>query len=508
MKLEEIIARSEAVGEAQLVDPSKINIGGVDPLGLRQTNFDMMDQILPGMNNVARHIRPYMLMAWAWRRAQKLVEQAGTFRVEEARDFVDRIEAIYAWSQFLIDDETDLPGRQALAKLLVADSYTFGGEDWEAFRDVRRYSTGLIAAVNYGPSLRTMNWIRDLSEIPGSGVNQRGAYKANPQEDPLLEEALDQFEAQFSDALDHPAFNVFGSVVVKRAEAEAWGHLWGMDEVTQEGQAAAWRRINSGSNGEVRKQGLQLVHFAATYRTKGVNEEGEIRRIMADPSGVPYPDELIPVATAWRRMQVRQVLRLALEGFLTWAQRALSAKPRSTLELARMFVGETGANPQGLSAEAWRSGFEFSKDPIDHLDRMTQALDEDAGFPLAAMCALRFCISEAPSKAEPFERSDRLPLIRAAKDWHSWADLDPLEFIGRLVEQWIFAQHTYWSVGRGIQDARSNGKTILRMRIFIDEGGWRLADGFNPGGPPNPTPDRLETALSYLSECGQLPQEN
>ena len=447
-------------------------------------------------------------MTWAWRRAQQIAEQAGTFRVEESRDFVDRIEAIYAWSQFLIDDATDLPGRQALAKLLVAHSYTFGGEKWETFRDVRRYSTGLIAAVNYGPSLRTMDWIRDLSEIAGSGVNQRGAYKANPQEDSELDEALDQFEAQFSEVLDHPAFNVFGEVVVKREEAERWGHLWDMDEVTQEGQAAAWRRVNSGMNGEIRKRGLQLVRFAATYQTTGINDEEDIRRIMADPGGVTYPDELVPVATAWRRMQVRQVLRLALEGFLTWAQRALSLKPRSTLELARMFVSETGADPQGLSAEAWQFGFEFSKDPIDHLDRLAQALDEEIGFAAAVMSALRFCISEAPAKAEPFERSDRLPLIRAAKDWHSWADLEPLDFIGRLVEQWIFAQHTYWSVGRGIQDARSSGKTILRLRIFIDEGGWRLAHGFNPGGPPNPTPDRLETALSYLSECGQLTREN
>lgn len=504
MKLEELTVASDAATEARLVDPSKINIGGVDPLGLRQINFDMMDQVLPGMNNVARHIRPYMLMAWAWRRAQRIAEKAGTFRVEEVRDFVDRVEAIYAWSQFLIDNETDLPGRQALSGLLTAESYQFGGEGWEAFRDVRRYSTGLIAAVNYGPSLRTMEWIKDLSEITGSGVTQRGAYKANPQADPKLDDAIDQFEAQFSEALDHPAFNTFGTVTVKRDEAEKWGRMWDMDEVTQEGQAAAWRRINSGLNGNIRRRGLQLVRFAATYGTNDINEEENIRRIMANTPEVSFPEELVPVAIAWRRMQVRQVLRLALEGCLTWAQRALASKPKSTLELARTFVSETGLEPEQDSAAAWRSRFEYSEDPVDHLDSLSEALDLEAGFPAAFMSALCFCVTEAPPTAETFERSDRLPLIRAAKDWAAWTDLAPFEFVGRLIEQWIFAQHTYWSVGRGIQDARNNGKTILRMRIFIDEGGWRLADGFNPGGPPNPTPDRLATALSYLKECGQL----
>jgi hypothetical protein len=39
-------------------------MGGVDPLGLRQINFGLMDRVLPDLNNVASHIRPYTLMAW------------------------------------------------------------------------------------------------------------------------------------------------------------------------------------------------------------------------------------------------------------------------------------------------------------------------------------------------------------------------------------------------------------------------------------------------------------
>ena len=42
--------------------------GGVDPVGLRQINFDLLDQVFPGLNNVARHIRPFVVVTWAWRR--------------------------------------------------------------------------------------------------------------------------------------------------------------------------------------------------------------------------------------------------------------------------------------------------------------------------------------------------------------------------------------------------------------------------------------------------------
>jgi len=44
-----------------------------------------------------------------------------------------------------------------------------------------------------------------------------------------------------------------------------------------------------------------------------------------------------------------------------------------------------------------------------------------------------------------------------------------------VFDSWIFGQHVYWSVGRGLVDARSQGKTILRLKVVLEEGGW-MAD--------------------------------
>ena len=100
------------------------------------------------------------------------------------------------------------------------------------------------------------------------------------------------------------------------------------------------------------------------------------------------------------------------------------------------------------------------------------------------------------------ERADRLPLWRAKKEFTKFADRPPQAFLRHVIEVWILGQHAYWAIGRGLSDARARGKTILRLKIFVEEDGWGLAPGASSSAPPNPTPDRLETALSLARENG------
>ena len=136
-------------------------LGGVDPLGLRQINFDLMDQVLPGLNNVARHVRPFVVVTWGGAVPNESQRPRGIDKVpiDDLRDFVDRIEVIYAWSQFLRDPDADLPGRQVLGPLMQSDRWTFGGPSWRERRKVRRYSTAFTAPINYGPALKMLGWV-------------------------------------------------------------------------------------------------------------------------------------------------------------------------------------------------------------------------------------------------------------------------------------------------------------------------------------------------------------
>lgn len=84
----------------------------------------------------------------------------------------------------------------------------------------------------------------------------------------------------------------------------------------------------------------------------------------------------------------------------------------------------------------------------------------------------------------------------------------PSVFLHHVFNSWVFGQHVYWAIGRGLGDARSRGKTILRLRVVPDEGGWTLAPGANARSVPRATPDRLETAVCLMREAGMIGAES
>src|ERR1035441_588496 len=97
--LVELSDAAVAVRDISVTSPYIPKFGTINPLGLSQTNFDLMDQVFPGLNNVAMHIRPFTLVTWAWKRAAACAEKLGTETVAPKllRDFVDRIEVVYVW---------------------------------------------------------------------------------------------------------------------------------------------------------------------------------------------------------------------------------------------------------------------------------------------------------------------------------------------------------------------------------------------------------------------------
>ena len=86
----------------------------------------------------------------------------------------------------------------------------------------------------------------------------------------------------------------------------------------------------------------------------------------------------------------------------------------------------------------------------------------------------------------------------------AWATAPTKSFMRHVLELWVLAQHVYWSVGRGLADARARGKSILRLKVVLEEAGWTLVPGATRGAPPRPTPDRLQSALSLAAESELL----
>ncbi len=497
--LAELTAAATEAQEPRFTTPGRTNFGGVDPLGLRQINFDLMDEVLPGLNNVARHVRPFVVVTWAWRRAHLQVKALGktTIRKGDLQDFVDRIEVLYALSQFLREENTDLPGSQYLAPWLRDAQLKFEGTKWQQRRKERRYSTALSAPINYGPGLKMLGWVIPHPEYSGVMI-------PNPAAAP----ALDALEAEITAALGHEAFNKFGPVAVARDDARQWGDLWALDKIT-DAEADVMAKFLIGAAAPVnRRLGGELMLAAAHHL--GTADSGIVRAVMTGPpSEFDPPDRLLDVRYKWRRLQVRQLFRLSLEAFFYWTMRELDGPKRSIESLVGAFLRRVPASLDAVDAGEWiRSLTSASDSPTELMNSIEWALDYQGldDLPHSIAQGLAFSLTEQLTEKAPDlkQQSERLPLWRAQEEASARSSTSVRDFTRHVLESWVLAQHTYWSVGRGLADARIRHRMLLRLRVILDEGGWTLTPGSRMGSPPRPTADRLQTALSLARECGLL----
>ncbi len=455
-----------------------------------------MDQVFPDLNNAARHIRPFVLVTWAWRRAHQLVQNQAdrTISSELMRDFVDRIEVIYVWSQFQVNPSADLPGRRVLTNFLRAKKWTFGSTTWFQPRQTWRFSTALTAPVNYGPALKMLGWLQPHQKYPEILIPT-----------PAAAPALDAFEARIADRLNHPAFSQFGRVTITSAEVRRWSKAWALSSITK-AEKDVMKEMLLGANAPLCRQlGGELMLAAAKHAS--TTDIDVLRAAMAGPPSSFKPaTHLLNIWQAWRRLQVRQLFRLSLEAWLNWILTVLGLTPKTTNTLVNSFLDRIPGGVKHTTTSRWLAAVNPHKaGPTELMDEISGALgSSSSNLPRSIIRAIAFCLAQAPDKEEPFERDDRLPLSRARDETLVRQDGPPKDFVRHIFESWILAQHVYWSVGRGLGDARSQGKTLLRLKVILDEGGWVLAPGVSAGAPPVPTPDRLHTMVTLASECGLL----
>lgn len=488
--LAELMEAAAAAEEPALISSGLPQPGGVDPLGLRQINFDLMDQVFPGINNVAWHIRPFTVVTWAWRRAAQIAKKQGKARVPVStlKDFVDRIEVVFAWSQFLRDPDCILPGRDVLAPLLHKAEYRFGGAEWERRRTARAYSTSLSAPINYGPALKTFGWLQ--ADLGGSGalvstLAVRDALAA-------LDEALMPY-------LDHPVFSKFGAVRVSSADVAGWAEAWALDQPTEAEKRVMAETMTSEPR---RRDGVALVVAAAKHRG-AEPPTPDLRRTMCGAPTNFHPPTLEDATKAWRTVQNRQAFRLALESLFYWVSVQLKVRPATTATLAHRYLAEAGdAETVGRWLEAVRTPTKGPADWVEELQRCVDDEDHWGELPATIRGALAACLAEAPESAR-MERSDRLPLARAAHEVSGWRNHPVIEFLIHVLDSWVFGQHVYWAVGRGLADARARGRTILRLKVTLDEKGWALTPGAAVSAP-RATADRLATMVNLAREADLL----
>jgi hypothetical protein len=155
VKLDELDQIAMEAGGALPVAYLPLSESGVDPLGLRQLNLDLMDRAIPGINNVTSHIRPYFFMQWVWVTVVETLGLDSEIHSNEALDYAARLEACYEWSHSLAGKPfRGLPALlAALPRKGDSQPFPFTGKRWETFKDER---LGFMAPTEYGPSIKAL----------------------------------------------------------------------------------------------------------------------------------------------------------------------------------------------------------------------------------------------------------------------------------------------------------------------------------------------------------------
>jgi hypothetical protein len=293
-------------------------------------------------------------------------------------------------------------------------------------------------------------------------------------------------------------------VTVSAAEALHWSKAWALNSSTK-AEKDVMKDMLFGSGAPITRQKGGELLLAAARRRATQNVEVLRADMAGDPSRFKPPGHLLDTRDAWRTVQVRQLFRLALEAFLHWTLIAVQDRPMDTEALLTLFLASVSGRKHATTRQ-WLAALKPQNiGPAELMDEISAALSSSPNeLPDAILRGLALCLAEAPEKENLFERPDRLPLARARRETQARDAVPGRDFLCHVLESWVLAQHVYWSVGRGLADARAQGKTLLRLKVVLDEGGWAPAPGVSGGSVPVPTADRLHTMVSLAAECGLL----
>lgn len=487
--------------------------GGVDFLGLRQANLDMMAVCLPGINNVTQYIRPFSVLSWIYWKFYQLSQGKGeSVTPKELRDWKEKVEILFTWGHKLYGSG-GVPGTDSKPPSKGPVPLSFAA--WKR----NAQNTSLMAAVQYGPAAKTIDGLGFLEPIGRGFFQAKGHGVALAQELDIdlrrfdLLKTLEQASATAKQAERiFPAWSIFEvSKTEQQAFQKAFFDSSAIGEPTPMGRRSTTIQLAHIVLGEARKALTDDEVRIAMFRARGRSSRLSIRE---DP-------KLRPFWLRWVVLQVRQSQRLALEGLLSWFESLLVKGHRDTEEIVE----------QTLEALADYKGIFSTNKPgkaLDLISRNTKTLDEalinpdnldlfwlnrelvaansDYSAKLAPLCIRTLFLCAAFTQLLSDQNAARLEIKRGGADRISlefWTktllrcrDFELRDFLRYLFERLILSQHF------AVAARRFDGNT-QRLRISIEEDGLE----FLPDKPPlipKITPDRLSSALSLMEDCGLI----
>ncbi|MCF4098641.1 hypothetical protein [Maritalea mediterranea] len=496
---------------------------GVDFLGLRQANLDMMGEMIPSINNVTSYIRPFSLMSWVYWKFHDLCEEAG---IEEANSddlklFRERIEVLFTWGASHHETSERIPGIWATPP---PDKDGVKPLSFDAWGRVQS-STSLIAALWYGPALKTVTGLGFLSPIPG----RRGFFRVSSA-GAALAQSLDKKLREDGGRYDR-LLATLDPVEANKGDAIALWSLWSPETVEHKEMAifssALMTEEAVGLNDTLLSKRSTTLSLARHHLQEAGTPQSipEIRRgmcfsIRTDGSTYDIPAVLEKCRRKWLTLQMRQLQRLALETLLGWCEDQIlrhdvvdpsaMASQFKTLWTPTDFglgedrtlaelINELDAKSNSVENFIGAINKHDLPDPFSIMAEITdksRLRDPDA----AASCffGLLQCASFAGAENAPADMiqlgtAPRLSLIVLRNRLTGLENVNIAEAFEYIMEATVISQHFSTAVNRF--DGRNQ-----RLRLAIEETG--LTALVSSPWKPTVTEDRLAMLLSLSAQCG------
>jgi hypothetical protein len=513
--------------EPFFVGEFKLKSGGLDFLGMRQATLDLRDECLPGFSNSTEYLRPFSLMCWTYWKIHGLAEAAGLDEItsEQARSFREKVEILFTWGHQL-HKIAGLPGITAKAPNPVpgagGDGLPLTFDKWKRIPS----STGLMAAVNYGPALKPTSGFGfltpvavDLFKPMVAGLELAQALdECMPAKGmPAALKTLDPKTGTKKEALN--VFNSWSIGTPSSREQVAFRAILYSASAAADSTSTSFLSLRSAT--------FDLILSILKKSAKSLNVE-QVRELMFLGQSALPSLKLTPHAKAarqrWILLQVRQAQRLAMESILSWIERRiLYDGDKYTSELAIAAEGLCSASKRFRNRDWMR----YAK---NHVGRQLAGVEDAVQFAasieemsiLKSMNALGQCIRDESNDILP----SALALLGLCREYTVVLQKDPAlqgglrqggseglsltlwndicirsahlnnrEFLLMVIEELVLSRHF------AVATRRYDGR-VIRLRITIGENGlialvpwvWR----------PAPARDKLASGLSLMADCGLI----
>jgi hypothetical protein len=495
-------------------------LAGVDFLNLRQTNFDLMDECMPGTNNATKLVRGYGLMTWVYWIYPRILQRMGREEAdsEELIHFREKVESLYIWGHQLAG-LGGVPGISAKAPKPRDGRCDLRFKAWNR----SRANTSFEAAVQYGPSLLDLGGLGLLQKIaPGIYVCSKAGAP--------LGEALDER------LRESPAYGFLTDIANLEGtpeQAEALLPYWRFDE-SSPAEAAAFRSVLwdpsviDEKSARGRRAAMVELILSILETASEPLDVPEIRQRMALPHSwtkEALTGGILRQSRSWFVLQARQLERMALESLMSWLESQLLQKghllPDALVSDAfEAMVAEYGFEEGTTTDDALK----FAGEPIAGLEQFQQLIEEDPDWysPWSLAGELREAVVEGTDTAvttgfysllllhqcRPFLEEDellsrhlelggatRVSLAHWFRLIERFRNRPFRELMDWVIKNFVISQHL------AVGTQRFDGEKI-RLRMILEEDG--LESLVRSPWQPDLTPDRLATLLSLMTSCGAI----